>query len=65
MLYYPHPSTGPLFQLLANKAFLESLEQQLSLELYFRSFAHTHTEFRRIKKSSTIRPLLGAHRFSF
>ena len=43
MLSYPPPSRGPLFQLLANKAFLESPDHQLSLELNFRSFVHTHT----------------------
>ena len=64
MLHYPSHSTGPLFQFLAKKTYLESPDQDLSLELYFRSFAHTHTEMRRIKKFSTIRPLPGTHRFS-
>ena len=65
MLYYPPPSRGPLFQFLANKAFLESLDQYLSPKLYFRSFAHTPTKIRRLEKCSTIRPLSGTHHFSF
>ena len=44
MLYYPTPSSGPLFQFLANKAFLESPDHYLSSELYSRSFAHTYIE---------------------
>ena len=65
MLYYPPPSTGPLFQFLANKAFVESPDQKLSPQLYFRPFAHTQADIWRLKKCSTIRPLLGAHCFSF
>ena len=41
VLYYLPPSRGPLFQFLANKAFLESPNKQLSPKLYFRSFART------------------------
>ena len=44
MLYYPPPSRGPPFQLLANKAFVESPDQLLSPKIYFRSFAHTRTQ---------------------
>ena len=44
MLHYPPPSKGQLFQFLANKAFLQSPDQQLSPKLYFRSFARTHTD---------------------
>ena len=65
MLDYTPPSRGPLLQFLANKAFLESPDQQLSTELSFRSFAHTQTDIWRLKKCSTIRPLLGAQCFSF
>ena len=61
MLYYPPPSRGPLFQFLANKAFLEDPDQNLSPKLYLRSFAHTHIEIWRLEMCSTIRPLLGAH----
>ena len=65
VLYYPPPSRGPLFQFLANKAFLESPDCYLSPELYFSSFPHTHTEIERLEKCSTIRPLPMAHCFSF
>ena len=65
MLYYPPPSRGPFFHFLANKGFLESPDQLLSPELYFRSIAHTHTKMWRLEKCSTIRPLLGARCFSF
>ena len=67
MLYYPPPSRGPLFQFLGNKGFLESPDQQLSLELYLGSFPHTHTNTQmwRLQKCSTIPPLLGAHCVSF
>ena len=65
MLYYPPLSRGPVFQFLSNKALLESPDHLLSRELYFRSFAHTHTNVSRLEKCSTIRPLPGAHYFSF
>ena len=65
MLYYSPPFRGPLFQLLANKVFLESPDQYLSPKLYFRSFAHTYIDIRRLQRCSTIRLLLGAHCFSF
>ena len=65
MLHYPPPSKGHLFHFLANKAFLESPDQQLSPKSYFRSFAHTHKEIWRLKRCSTIRPLPRAHCFSF
>ena len=65
MLYYPPPSRGPLFQFLISKAFLESPDKWLSPELYFRFFAHTHTEIWRLEMCSSIRPLPGAHCFSF
>ena len=59
------PFRGPLFQFAASKAFLQSPDQWLSPEFYFRSFAHTHTEIRRPEMCSTICPLLGTHCFSF
>ena len=65
MVYDLPPSRGPAFQFLANKAFLEDPDQQLSPELYFRSFAHTHIEIWRLEKCSTICPLLGARCFTF
>ena len=65
MLYYPPPFRGPLFQFLANKAFLESPDQSPSPKVDFRSFAHTHTEIWRLKKCCTIRHLLGANCFRF
>ena len=61
MLYYSPPARTPAFQILANKAFLEIPDQQLSPQLYFRSFPHTHKEIWRLETCSTIRPLLGAH----
>ena len=60
MLYYPPPSMGPLFQFLANNAFLQSPDQWLSPELSF-SFDHTRPEMWRLKKCSTIYPLPGVH----
>ena len=65
MLDYTTPSRGGLFQFPASKTFLESPDQHVSPELYFRSFAHTHIEIWKLKMCSTIRPLLGAHCFSF
>ena len=65
MLYDAPPCRGLLFQLLANKAFLESPDHYLLSEVYSRSFAHTHTEIWRREKCSTIRPLLGAQCLSF
>ena len=65
MLYSPPPSRTPLFPILANKAFLESPDQQVSPELYFRSFADTHTKIWRLEKCCTIRPLPGGRCFSF
>ena len=65
MLQYPPPSRSPLLQSPASKAFLQTPDQWLSRELYFRSFAHTHREIWRLQMCSTIRPLLGAHSFSF
>ena len=59
------PSRGPLFQFPASKAFLESPDQWLSRKPYFRSFGHTNTEIWRLQMCSTIRPLPGAHYFSF
>ena len=56
MLDYPPLSRGPLFQVPANKAFLESP---------YRSFAHTHKEICRLEMCSTIRPLPGADYLSF
>ena len=53
------PSRGPLFYSPASEAFLESPDQSLSPDIYFRSFAHTHTEIWRLEMCSTICPLLG------
>ena len=44
MLYYPPLFKGPLFQFLANKAYLESPDEYLSPKHYFRSFAHIYIE---------------------
>ena len=65
MLYYPPPSMGPLFQYPASKAFLESPDEWLSPQLYFRSFANIHAEIWKLEMCSTIRPLPWAHCFSF
>ena len=59
------PSRGPLFQFPESKAFVESLDQWLSPELYCRSCAQTRPETWRLKMCSTIRPLPGVHCFSF
>ena len=65
MLDHPPRSRGPLFQFPANKAFSQSPNQWLSPELYFQSFAHTRPQIRKLRMCSTIRPLPGAHYFSF
>ena len=56
---------GPLFRIAASKVFLESPDQWLSPKPNFRSFAHTRPDIWRPKKCSTIRPIPGAHSFSF
>ena len=65
MLYYVPPSRGPLFQLCVRKPFLKNSNQQLSPQLYFRSFAHTGPVITRIEKCLTIGPLPRALSFNF
>ena len=48
-----------------NKAFLQSPDQYLQLELYFRSFPDTTHDISRLQMCLTIRPLPRAHGFSF
>ena len=65
MLDYLYPSKGPLLQFLANKAFLESSDQQPPAGLYFRLSDRGSSEIGRPPVCSTIRPCQEAHRVSF
>ena len=65
MLSYPPSSRGPLPWVLANKAFLEHPNQQLSPKTNFTSFANTTCEIWRFEKGFIMCPLPAADCFNF